>query len=215
MQGIYTYTPTQTVSLHNTVLQLFCCYYYYYYYYHHHHHHHPLYAGYLYLYPYTNCVPTQYSVAAILLLLFTVLIPSVSVFNLLHLYISTSRSVCAVPNVAVCCSSFTACFPLFLLLLLLILFGLTQPLQPDLLLAARCRFLEDTESPWFNSRYRQVFFIPIIKVSNPSRWLTEPYITQGSLHLSCRARGFESLAPCHHVTTLRMCRVTSPNPTTR
>ena len=39
--------------------------------------------------PDTNCVPTEYSVAAILLLLFMVLIPSVSVFNLLHFYIST------------------------------------------------------------------------------------------------------------------------------
>ena len=38
-------------------------------------------------------VPEEYSVAAILLLLFTVHIPSVSVFNLLYLYISTFGSV--------------------------------------------------------------------------------------------------------------------------
>ena len=49
------------------------------------------------------------------MLLFTVHIPSVSVFNLLYLYISTFRSVCAVPNMAVCCSSFTSCFPGMLL----------------------------------------------------------------------------------------------------
>jgi len=79
--------------------------------------------------PDTNCVPTQYSVAAILLLLFMVLIPSVSVFNLLHLYISTSRSVCAVPNVAVCCSSFTSCFPGMLLTYFLNNFE-TAPVAP-------------------------------------------------------------------------------------
>ena len=65
--------------------------------------------------PQTNCVPREYSVAAILLLLFTVLISSVSVFNLLYFYISTSRSMCAVLNMAVCCSSFTSCFPGMLL----------------------------------------------------------------------------------------------------
>ena len=42
--------------------------------------------------PETNCVPRQYSVAAILLLLFMVLISLVSVLNLLHFYISTFRS---------------------------------------------------------------------------------------------------------------------------
>ena len=67
--------------------------------------------------PETNCVPREYSVATILLLLFTVLISSVSVFNLLYfyVYISTSRSMCAVPNMAVFCSSFTSCFPGMLL----------------------------------------------------------------------------------------------------
>jgi len=61
--------------------------------------------------PETNCVPREYSVAAILLLLFMVLISLVSVLNLLYFYISTFRSVCAVPNVAVFCSSSTSCFP--------------------------------------------------------------------------------------------------------
>jgi len=51
-------------------------------------------------------VPREYSVAAILLLLFMVLISLVSVFNLLYFYISTFRSMCAVPNMTVFCSSF-------------------------------------------------------------------------------------------------------------
>ena len=51
--------------------------------------------------PQTNYVPTKYSVAAILLLLFMVLISLVSVLNLLYFYISTFRSMCAVPNMAV------------------------------------------------------------------------------------------------------------------
>ena len=60
--------------------------------------------------PETNYVPTEYSVAAILLLLFMVLISLVSVLNPLYLYISTFRSMCAVPNMAVFCSSLTSCF---------------------------------------------------------------------------------------------------------
>ena len=39
--------------------------------------------------PETNYVPREYSVATILLLLFMVLIPLVSVLNLLYFYIST------------------------------------------------------------------------------------------------------------------------------
>ena len=65
--------------------------------------------------PATNYVSREYSVAAILLLLFMVLISLVSVLNLLHFYISTFRSVCAVPNMAVFCSSLTSCFPGMLL----------------------------------------------------------------------------------------------------
>ena len=65
--------------------------------------------------PETNHVPREYSVAAILLLLFMVLISLVSMLNLLYFYISTFRSMCAVPNMAVFCSSFTSCFPGMLL----------------------------------------------------------------------------------------------------
>ena len=65
--------------------------------------------------PETNYVPREHSVAAILLLLFMVLISLVSVLNLLYFYISTFRSMCAVPNMTVFCSSLTSCFPGMLL----------------------------------------------------------------------------------------------------
>ena len=61
--------------------------------------------------PETNYVPREYSVAAILLLLFMVLISLVSVLNLLYFYISTFRSMCAVPNMAVFCNSLSSWFP--------------------------------------------------------------------------------------------------------
>ena len=63
--------------------------------------------------PETKYVPREYSVAV--LLLFMVLILLVSVLNLLYFYISTFRSMCAVPNMAVFCSSFSSCFPGMLL----------------------------------------------------------------------------------------------------
>ena len=65
--------------------------------------------------PETNHVPREYSVAAILLFLFMVLLSLVSVLNLLCFYISTFQSVCAVPNMAVFWSSLTSCFPGMLL----------------------------------------------------------------------------------------------------
>ena len=75
------------------------------YYYYHNHHHHLLWQG-IYTYiPETNYVPREYSVAAILLSLFTVLISLVPVLNLLYFYISTFRSMCAVSNMAVFHSS--------------------------------------------------------------------------------------------------------------
>ena len=61
--------------------------------------------------PETNYVPREYGVAAILLFLIMVLISLVSVLNLLYFYISTFRSMCAVPNMAVFCSSLTSWFP--------------------------------------------------------------------------------------------------------
>ena len=71
--------------------------------------------------PETNYVPREYSVAAILLLLFMVLMSLVSVLNLLYFYISTFRSMCAVPNRAV----------FWLLLLLLLCLILLRILTPE------------------------------------------------------------------------------------
>ena len=65
--------------------------------------------------PETNYVPREYSVAAILLLLFMVFISLVLVSNLLYIYISSFRSMCAVPKMAVFWSSLTSCFPGMLL----------------------------------------------------------------------------------------------------
>ena len=65
--------------------------------------------------PQTSHVPREYSVTAILLLLFIVLISLVPVLNLLYFYISTFRSMLAVRNMAVLCSSLTSCFPGMLL----------------------------------------------------------------------------------------------------
>jgi len=65
--------------------------------------------------PETNYVPREYSDAAVLLLLFMVLISLVPLLNLLYFCISTFRSICAVSNMAVFCSSLTSCFPGMLL----------------------------------------------------------------------------------------------------
>jgi len=63
--------------------------------------------------PVTNHVPREHRVAAILVLLlvFMVLISLVPALTLLYLYVNTFRSVCAVPNMAVFCSSLTSWFP--------------------------------------------------------------------------------------------------------
>ena len=75
----------------------------------------------IYIYiPETNYLPREQSVAAILLLLFMVLISLVSVLNLFYFYISTFLITCALPNMAVFCSSLTSCFPGMLLTYFLI-----------------------------------------------------------------------------------------------
>ena len=63
----------------------------------------------------TNHVHREYSVSAILSLLFMVPISLVPTLALLYFYISTLRIMCAVPNMAVFCSSFTSWFPGMLL----------------------------------------------------------------------------------------------------
>ena len=65
--------------------------------------------------PETNYVPREHGVAAILLFLFMVLITLLAVLNLLYFYISTFRRMCAVPSMAVFCSSLTSWFPGMLL----------------------------------------------------------------------------------------------------
>ena len=65
--------------------------------------------------PETNHVPTEYIVAAIPSLLIMVPLSLVPVLVLLFFYVSTFRSMCAVPNMAVFCSSLTSWCPGMLL----------------------------------------------------------------------------------------------------
>jgi len=65
--------------------------------------------------PETNHVPRENRVAAVLVLLFMVLISLVPALTPLYLYVSIFRSMCAVPNMAVFCSSLTSWFPGMLL----------------------------------------------------------------------------------------------------
>ena len=61
--------------------------------------------------PETNHVPRGYNVEVILSLLFMVPLCLVSALVLLFFYVSTFRSMCAVPNMALYCSSLTSWFP--------------------------------------------------------------------------------------------------------
>jgi hypothetical protein len=61
--------------------------------------------------PETNHVSRGYIVAAILSLLLMVPLFLVPAIALLFFYVSTFRSMCAVPNMAVFCSSLTSWFP--------------------------------------------------------------------------------------------------------
>jgi hypothetical protein len=65
--------------------------------------------------PETSHVPREYSIAAVLLLLFMVPISLVIALALLCFYVSTFRSRCEVPNMAAFCRSLTSCFPCMLL----------------------------------------------------------------------------------------------------
>jgi hypothetical protein len=58
--------------------------------------------------PETNHVPGEYTVAAILSLLLMVPISPVPALALLYVYVSTFRSLCAVPNMAAFCSYLTS-----------------------------------------------------------------------------------------------------------
>jgi hypothetical protein len=65
--------------------------------------------------PETNHIPREHRVAAVLVLLFMVLISLVPALTPFYRYISTFRSMCAVRNMAVFCSSLTSWFPGMLL----------------------------------------------------------------------------------------------------
>jgi hypothetical protein len=89
--------------------QLFSNYYYYYYYYYNPRY--PLYAGYLHLYSWnkpchSGTLCCNYSDVK----LFMVRISLIPALTPLYLYVSTFRSMCAVPNMAVFCSSLTSWF---------------------------------------------------------------------------------------------------------
>ena len=79
--------------------------------------------------PETNYVPREHGVAAILLSPLMVLILLLAVLNLLYFYISTFRSMCAVPNMALFCSSLTSWFPGMLLTYFLHVFEIV-PVAP-------------------------------------------------------------------------------------
>ena len=66
--------------------------------------------------PETNYVPREYSVSAILSLLFMVPMLLVPPLALLYFYVSTFQSMCAVPNMAVFFSSLTSWLPVMFLM---------------------------------------------------------------------------------------------------
>jgi hypothetical protein len=81
---------------------------------HDQHHRYLLHTGHLYIYiyiPERNHFYREYSIAAVLFLLFMVPISLVHAMALLCFYVSIFRSMCAVPNMAVFCSSLTSWFP--------------------------------------------------------------------------------------------------------
>ena len=71
-----------------------------------------IYAGYLQFYIWDKpWVSRVYNFAAVTCLQFTLHVMLFPMLNILYLYISTFRSICAVPNMAVCRSSLISCFP--------------------------------------------------------------------------------------------------------
>jgi hypothetical protein len=117
----------------------------------------------IYIYiPETNHVPRQHRVAAILVLLFMVLISLVPALTPLYLYVSTFRSMCAMPNMAVFCSSLTSWFPGMLLTYFLNEFEMVPvaPLITDItfiiiiiIICKKCTILAEQEFWKQQSRY--------------------------------------------------------------
>jgi hypothetical protein len=71
--------------------------------------------------PETNHIHKQYNVRALLSLLFMVPISLAAWLALMYFYISTFWSMCAVPNMAVFCSSLTSWFPGMVLIIIIII----------------------------------------------------------------------------------------------
>ena len=61
--------------------------------------------------PEANHISTEHSDASVLYLQFVLHVMLFRILNVLYFDISTFRSVCAVPNMAVFCSSLISCFP--------------------------------------------------------------------------------------------------------
>jgi hypothetical protein len=76
--------------------------------------------------PEANRVPREHRVVAILVLLLLMLISLVAALTPLYLYVSTFRSMCAVPNMAVFCRSLTTRYPGMLLAYFLMTLKLSQ-----------------------------------------------------------------------------------------
>jgi hypothetical protein len=69
--------------------------------------------------PETNNIPEEFNVAAVLSLLFIVPMSLAAALALMYFYISTFRSMCAVPNMAVFCSSLSLWFPGIIIIIII------------------------------------------------------------------------------------------------
>jgi hypothetical protein len=93
-------------------------YYYYYYYYYHHHHHHPryhLYAGDLQLYLNQTMFLGHMGLHLFCIYNLCYIYVISPLIYVVYFYISTFRSMCAVPNMTVLCSSLISRLPVMLL----------------------------------------------------------------------------------------------------
>ena len=114
--------------------------------------------------PETNYVSREHGVAAILLFLFMVLISLLAVLNLLYFYISTFRSMCAVPNMAL----------LLLLLLLLALHICPRTLWWCVTPYVNTKVLEEPPvcTVCFRKRRRHVSWRHPFLFSRPQRYIS-------------------------------------------
>ena len=123
--------------------------------------------------PETSHVPREYSVAAILWLLYMMHAALFPVLNLLYFYINAFRSMCAVPNMAVFCSSLISCFPGMLLRYFLNDFGkvpaaaIIAGITFDFTLHMRCiSVIRTLYFRVFSASFLVTFLSPEIAISN-------------------------------------------------